>query len=278
MSKSVLSAKCFCNFTKSELKKYTYKIVDYKKAPKGEIKINFKKEYYRKYLTCKICGHFFGKHNMDLNNLYKTEYLEKTYGNYDGLIKRFNKIKKLKKNKSDNHFRVKRIVNYFNKNQRISICDVGSGLGVFPFFFNKSLSSKISLIETDDKNIYFLKKYLKFKNVYKNTDFFKKNSKKKFDLITFNKVLEHIEKPVLLLKKFTKLLKKDGLIYIEVPDVIAAKKSFKREEFFIEHHHIFSLISLCKLVNNSNLRIKKIKRIIEPSGKFTLYCFCSLNN
>jgi len=154
---------------------------------------------------------------------------------------------------------------------------VGSGLGIFPYFFNKNLASKFSLIETDNKNISFLRKYLKFKNVFKNTEFFKKNNNK-FDLITFNKILEHVEKPGLMLAKFSKLLKKDGLIYIEVPDVLAAKKSFFREEFFIEHHHIFSFISLSKLVSNSNLQIKIIERIIEPSGKFTLYCFCSLNN
>lgn len=278
MSKSILSAKCFCNLKKPEYKKYTYKIIDYKKPPKGEIKINFKKKYYRKYLTCKICGHFFGEHKMDLSNLYKSEYISKTYGDYNSLINRFKKIKQLKEKKSDNYFRVKRIVNYLKKKYKYDICDVGSGLGVFPYFLNKNLPSKITLIETDDKNIFFLKKYLKFSNVYKNTNFFKKNKSKKFDLITFNKVLEHVEKPVSLLKKFSKLLKKNGSIYIEVPDVIAANRSFKREEFFIEHHHIFSFISLCKLVDSSNLRIKKIKRILEPSGKFTLFCFCVLKS
>ena len=42
--------------------------------------------------------------------------------------------------------------------------------------------------------------------------------KKKFDLITLNKVLEHVENPVNFLKNSIKFLKKDGLIYIEVPD------------------------------------------------------------
>ena len=73
-----------------------------------------------------------------------------------------NKIKKLKKKESDNYFRVKRIINYLKKKHKNNICDVGSGLGIFPYILNKSLPSKISLIETDDKNIFFLKKYLKF--------------------------------------------------------------------------------------------------------------------
>tara|TARA_B100000767_G_C19750941_1_gene530765 strand:- start:140 stop:973 length:834 start_codon:yes stop_codon:yes gene_type:complete len=277
MNKKNLSVKCFCNLKSNELDKFTHKIFDYKKPPKGEININFKKKYYRQYLVCKICGHFFGRHQLDLTNLYKNDYIGKTYGNYNSLIQKFNKIKNLKKVDSDNYFRVKRIINNLKKKENLKICDVGSGLGIFPYFFNKNLASKFSLIETDNKNISFLRKYLKFKNVFKNTEFFKKNNNK-FDLITFNKILEHVEKPGLMLAKFSKLLKKDGLIYIEVPDVLAAKKSFFREEFFIEHHHIFSFISLSKLVSNSNLQIKIIERIIEPSGKFTLYCFCSLNN
>jgi 2-polyprenyl-3-methyl-5-hydroxy-6-metoxy-1,4-benzoquinol methylase len=277
MNKKSLSVKCFCNLNSSEFNKFTHKIFDYRKPPKGEINIDFKRRYYRKYLECKICGHFFSQHQLDLTNLYKNDYVNKTYGNYNSLIRKFNKIKNLKKTNSDNYFRVKRIINNLKKKKNPQICDVGSGLGIFPYFFNKNLTSKFSLIETDNKNISFLKKYLKFKNVFKNTEFFKKDNNK-FDLITFNKILEHIEKPALLLKKYSKLLKKNGLIYIEVPDVLAAKKSFLREEFFVEHHHIFSLISLIKLVNSSNLQINKIERIIEPSGKFTLYCFCSLNN
>ena len=100
--------------------------------------------------------------------------------------------------------------------------------------------------------------------------------KKKYDLITFNKVLEHIEKPNKILKKFSRILKKKGFIYIEVPDVAAAKESSLREEFFIEHHHVFSKLSLANLIKNSDLKIKEIKSIKEPSGKYTLYCFCNL--
>ena len=63
----------------------------------------------------------------------------------------------------------------------------------------------IYLIETDDININFLKNYLKFKNTFKYKKFIKNH---KFDLITLNKVLEHIPDPISFLKKYLKNLKK----------------------------------------------------------------------
>ena len=46
-----------------------------------------------------------------------------------------------------------------------------------------------------------------------------------------NKVIEHIKNPALMLKKAKKNLKKNGLIYIEVPDATKASKRVKIEEF-----------------------------------------------
>ena len=57
----------------------------------------------------------------------------------------------------------------------------------------------------------FLKKLSKFK------------FKKKFDLISFNKVLEHLKNPIMLLKSSKRFLNKNGIVYIEVPDIKAKK-------------------------------------------------------
>ena len=40
----------------------------------------------------------------------------------------------------------------------------------------------------------------------------------RIDLISFNKVLEHVEDPIRMLKKSKALLKDDGIIYLEVLD------------------------------------------------------------
>ena len=40
MNNKGINSKCFCDLSKSEFKKFTYKIFEYKKPPKGEIQIN----------------------------------------------------------------------------------------------------------------------------------------------------------------------------------------------------------------------------------------------
>ena len=102
-----------------------------------------------------------------------------------------------------------------------------------------------------------------------------RSKKKKFDLITLNKVLEHIEDPTQFLKNYLKNLKINGYLYIEVPYIDAREDhiGYNREEFFIEHHHVFSKTSLILMLLNLELDILKIDKIKEPSSKYTLYCF-----
>ena len=101
----------------------------------------------------------------------------------------------------------------------------------------------------------------------------------KFDLITLNKVLEHVSDPIDLIEQSKIFLKKTGILYIEVPDTEAASKSnnpYDREEFCIEHHHGFTFNSLIQTVEKSGLFIIAIQRLVDPSGKFTFYCFCKI--
>ena len=90
-----------------------------------------------------------------------------------------------------------------------------------------------------------------------------------------NKIIEHIEVPKIFLKKVLKLLERQGYLYIEVPNLDAREDQigYDREEFFIEHHHVFSKISLILMLTKLNLKILKIKKIREPSSKYTLFCF-----
>jgi SAM-dependent methyltransferase len=94
-----------------------------------------------------------------------------------------------------------------------------------------------------------------------------------FDAVTFNKVLEHVEDPVSLLAHAGAFLRKGGFCYVEVPDVAAASAGADREEFFIEHHHVFSPASLALLGERAGFEVVQVERLIEPSGKFTVYAF-----
>lgn len=245
----------------------------FKSKPKNEIDFKLNGKYTRKYFKCLFCDHHISDHNYDLTSLYSGNYINSTYGDFEGLKKKFKKIINLKPSKSDNFFRCSRINSFFKKNKKsLKTLDIGAGLGVFP----KKLQSKkfrdISLIETDDININFLKNYLNFKKTFKKQSDLKDI---KFDFMTLNKVLEHINNPTLFLKNYLKNLKINGYVYIEVPDLDAKEDQlgYVREEFFIEHHHVFSKTSLILMLLSLKLEIIKIDKIIEPSSKYTIYCF-----
>jgi hypothetical protein len=59
-----------------------------------------------------------------------------------------------------------------------------------------------------------------------------------------------------------------------VPDGEAAvHEGPGREEFFIEHHHIFSAVSLALLAARAGFNVQVIERLREPSRKYTLRAF-----
>ena len=96
----------------------------------------------------------------------------------------------------------------------------------------------------------------------------------RFDAVTFNTVLEHVEDPVAMLGAARPLLAPGGFVYIEVPDAEAASAHGKeREEFFIEHHHVFSAASLALTAARAGFAVLDLERLREPSSKFTLRAF-----
>ena len=261
-----------CPICKSNNK---YIFFEYFKKPKLETKFNINyKKYYRNYFFCKNCNHFFSNKNFFSKKFYEQNYSLSTYKKK--IKKIFDKILKLSNKKSDNNQRVKRILRYKKKYQKINttrLLDIGSGIGIFPFKMSKQKSWKVTSLEPDEESSKHIRKNLNIETI--NNEFLKANFKgRKFNFITLNKVIEHIESPLLFLKKAKKLITKNGVIYVEVPDGISASKLGKdREEFMIEHLHVFSKKSLSNLINKAGLKVKLIANILEPSGKFTIYAF-----
>ena len=261
-NKKIIKTSCFC-----KKKKIVKDILIYDSKPLGEtdFKIN-KKQYKRSYSKCKNCNHYFANHSYDLEKLYQKNYSKFTYGTQKKIFNTFNKIINLPVSKSDNKNRVKRVSKDIKKN---FVClDVGSGLGVFPYELKKK-DIKVYCLEKDKSLNIHLKK-LKLNVI--NYSIFPKKKIFKYDLITMNKIIEHIENPKLFIYKFLTLLKKKGYLYIEVPSINALKSKLgkKSEEFFIEHFHVFSKKSLEIFLKNINLKIVYIKNIRENSGKYTV--------
>ena len=262
--------KCyFCQ--KSRFKKK----FEYNNPPEGETNYQIDhKKYHRYYVECRNCKHYFSILKINLKNFYSAEYNRATYSN--NLKKTFNKIKNLPKNKSDNYFRVKRIETFLKKNvgdiKNKSLLDVGSGLGIFPYMISK-IGLKCTALDPSKVSCNHLKKNLKLKTLY--GDFFKTKIKKKFDFITLNKVIEHVKRPEKMLLKAKSILKLNGVIYIEIPDIKAAKEGKNREEFYLDHLHVFSKTSVKYLAKKINMKLLLMKSIREPSSKYTIYAFLS---
>lgn len=242
--------------------------------PDCEIKYDLGNQVYnRKYLECKICAHWFAKHEMNLSNLYENEYVRATYGGLSGLKNKYDFIRNLSPKNSDNIGRVNFVIDVFAKYRSVKIkkrlLDVGAGLGVFGAEMLQRGWEFFGL-ELDDLQVQHLKENV-CDNIFK-LDIRELDSKKigLFDLISFNKVLEHLENPIEVLSAAHKLLAPNGLIYFEVPDVIASRESPRREEFTIEHFHVFSPSSVAILAQKAKFDLIHVNRIIEPSSKYTI--------
>ena len=235
-----------------------------------------KDQYMRKIKICNFCSVYINDHSYDLDTIYSDQYNSNTYLN--DIKTNFNRIQSLPFSRSDNKQRVDRIIKYFKKKGHIinnmKVLDIGSGLGVFPSEI-KLHNVNVTCIDPSLVSIKHAKENIKVDQAI-HGKFLELQIKEKFDLITLNKVLEHVQNPIKMLSKAAELLKLNGLIYIEVPDGDSALKNgdiTSREEFFIEHYTIFNMDSLKYLVSKSNLKIKKIQSIHEPSDKYTIYSF-----
>ena len=68
-------------------------------------------------------------------------------------------------------------------------------------------------------------------------------------------------------------------MYVELPDgECAVREGFQREEFFVEHLHVFSMDSMTRLAELAGYRVVSAERLREPSSKFTLRAFLAPDN
>ena len=243
-----------------------------------------KDTYWRAYDRCDVCQHYFAVHDYDMAQFYEGDYVESTYGSLESLNRTFKRIMGLPPEGSDNFHRVNRVNDKSCEHFAVTpkefpnhrLLDVGSGLGVFPYAMAKSGWDTVAL-DPDPIASQHMEEYLGLSVM--RADFLKAAPETfgRYSLITINKVLEHVEDPMAFLKKTAACLTSEGLIYIEVPDEAALRdpEGQDREEFLIEHLHVFSPASLAILIDQSELHAIEISRMREPSGKYTVYAFCS---
>ncbi len=256
----------FCKSNKVLIKQFI-------RPPKGETNFGFL-PYNRSLWQCTGCQHITNKHNFNIDtNFYKKTYQRTTYK--EKARSRFTDLMSLPREQSDNRQRVNFIDNFWNDtqpNKEKSCLDVGSGLGVFPAVL-KELNWDCVAIEPDPEACEIIREQIGIEVL--SGDLIECHKIGEFNLISFNKVLEHIRNPTEMLLQSTLHLKPGGLIYIELPDGETAleKSGPDREEFFVEHFDAYSRKSLEFLLKSVKFKILTIDQVYEPSGKFTLRAF-----
>jgi 2-polyprenyl-3-methyl-5-hydroxy-6-metoxy-1,4-benzoquinol methylase len=230
--------------------------------------------YERVLYRCNACMHTISVHTMlsDPAMLYNADYVSSTYGDAAGLMRNFKRITSLPEGTSDNRCRADRVDTFCRSSQSDhALLDVGSGLAVFVYEMARR-GWVCTALDTDRRLTQHAEKVAPVATI--TGDFFCATDLGMYNLITFNKVLEHVTRPIDFLIKARQHLRPGGVLYIEVPDGIAAATvGYGREEFFIEHLHVFSEESLKHMISCAGLAIESLHSIVEPSGKYTLFAF-----
>ena len=239
--------------------------------------------YWRELHRCGHCGHYVELFAPDQSRLYAGEYVSSLYQDRDGIKRAFDRINALPPEKSDNVGRV-RFVDAFCRSRwdrqakleywAPRLLDVGAGLGVFPFRMKQAGWDCVAL-DMDERLAAHHREVVGVQAM--TGDVRSIEGLGTFDLVTFNKVLEHVDEPAAILASVGRLLTPNGLAYVELPDGEAAEAEGKeREEFLLGHKHVFSLASYGLLIANAGFELLTCERLREPSTKFTLRGFARL--
>src|SRR5262249_22989253 len=152
--------------------------------------------YRRELLRCAACAHHVLRHEMNLGALYEGGYSDSTYRD-DGIRKAFNRIVALDPSNSDNVGRAQRIVEFaarhFGEGRTHSILDVGSGLCVF-LHRMKAYGWQGTALDPDERAVAHARDVVGVSAIH--GDFMAVQGLGQFEVITFNKVLEHVPDPV----------------------------------------------------------------------------------
>ena len=226
-------------------------------------KISKVDRYGIKYFTgiCKKCGltQQYKYPNKEFTNVFYEKYYNYLYAFFknpeERFISQFNSAK----------YKFDILKDFINFKNDTNVLEIGCGAGGILAFF-KSKNCKVIGIDYENEHLEYARK----KNITTHTSYEKIN--KKFDLIILSHVLEHLVYIDDILNICKNLIKKDGLIYIEVPSIESISKHYDYDiQNFLHIAHVthFTKSTFINFINLKGFNIKfindKIHSIIFPS-------------
>lgn len=211
------------------------------------------------YCTCHHLSSVINISGFDRYRKYDYSY---TSGNSPIAISHFRKISKIIKKK-------------FIKKGTYKLLEIASNDGTFLKNFNQN--KKVNIVGIDpSKYMCRLAKKNKIKNI--ENDFFNSKSSSKikekygnFDLIYAANVFNHIDNPYEFLDSCKKVIKKNGVIILEFPDLDQLLKKISFDTIYHEHRNYYSKRSIIRVVKKINLRMLKFENLEYMSGSLRVY-------
>lgn len=131
-----------------------------------------------------------------------------------------------------------------------SVLDIGCGYGEILYCLKNKYGCQVMGVEASGQAGEYGEKLFSIP-IYKSTleEF---ESKGKFDIIWCSHVLEHTVNPSTFLKKINSLLKSNGCLYLEVPNILRPTGGFSLNKFlYNEHLQTFSVYNLYLLLKKN---------------------------
>jgi 2-polyprenyl-3-methyl-5-hydroxy-6-metoxy-1,4-benzoquinol methylase len=241
--------------------------------------------YVRRWIECSSCGAATNVYQPGIRE--RLDELAAGYYEVDfagsSIADKFDKIVALPPEKSDNAQRVERILAFLRgwrttPGQPRRVLDIGAGTGVFLWRFLELAGREGwsgTSVEPDPIAAAHLRQLRGFEVV--ESVFNASRGLKDFDLVTLNKVVEHLADPVALLREAATALRPAGVMYVEVPDKLTAQHRAPNDNILgALHCHLYDPASVAILLSRAGLMPLRVERVFDPSGKLTIAAFATL--
>jgi SAM-dependent methyltransferase len=177
---------------------------------------------------------------------------------------------------SRNHFyQISKLINKkFKIKAKHSIIEIGSNDGTFLRYINEI--SKVNVLGVDPSK--FMCNLAKKRGVRTYNDFFTFNNSKKiknkygsFELLYAANVFNHVDNVNDFLQGCYHVLKNDGLIVLEVPDLDSLIDTCGFDTIYHEHRQYFSINSITKILYKNNYTLLSFEKIKYMSGSLRIF-------
>ena len=233
--------------------------------------------YQRIWVECAGCGAATNVQHAE--NRRRLDAIAAGYYEIDlaggSVAEKYAKVMSLPPEKSDNAQRVVRIHAFLSSRgaKPGRVLDIGAGTGVFlSRFLEQDPSWTGVAVEPDPKAAAHLRALARFEVV--EGLFGPATRLGTFQLVTLNKVVEHLHEPIALVRDAGCALAKPGILYLELPDKRTAFERPPSDNILgALHCHLYDPVSIARLLEHAGLIPLHIEQIFEPSGKISVYAF-----